>query len=409
MSLYVDLSPPEAQALELVAFVNGLLVKDEPDGSKDAKDTAEDGKDKLASPFSAEMKGLLEKKLYKDFISRMVDVQQVVLEKAPEKETEGCFNLLFALLRKLDTTTRHSHVAKLIAITSANSADHALLRLRLLGNLYNLLEPSSNSRYEAFAALLRYAVESNNAEAVAPQFGKIDAWLRQWDATIEQKRSLYLLVRRIFLQTNDRASAHRYLIKYLATYSEAEPLGDAIEHAKIAAVEAIKLVEAVETDNLLELPAIKQLQQTDPLLYRLLELYSREALEAFHAFHKENPDFLASAGLVFEDCLKNMRLLSLATLATQHEEIPYSVIANTLSIDEGDVESWIILSISTRILDAKLDQLRRVAIINRVTQRAFSKEQWRQLGDRLQAWKESTAALLEVVGKHQLSDRLHDL
>jgi hypothetical protein len=94
-----------------------------------------------------------------------------------------------------------------------------------------------------------------------------------------------------------RASAHRYLIKYLATYSEAEPLGDAIEHAKIAAVEAIKLVEAVETDNLLDLPAIKQLQQTDPLLYRLLELYSREALEAFHAFHKENPDFLASAGM----------------------------------------------------------------------------------------------------------------
>jgi hypothetical protein len=72
------------------------------------------------------------------------------------------------------------------------------------------------------------------------------------------------------------------------------------------------------------------------------------------------------SGLVFEDCLKNMRLLSLATLATQHEEIPYSVIANTLSIDEGDVESWIILSISTRILDAKLDQLRRVAIIKYV-------------------------------------------
>jgi len=118
---------------------------------------------------------------------------------------------------------------------------------------------------------------------------------------------------------------------------------------------------------------------------------------------------LASVGLVFEDCLKKMRLLSLATLATQHEEIPYSLISATLSIDEAEVESWIILAISSHVLDAKLDQLRRVAVINRVTQRAFTREQWQQLGERLHAWKESTTALLEVVGKHKLEDRLGDL
>jgi len=90
----------------------------------------------------------------------------------------------------------------------------------------------------------------------------------------------------------------------------------------------------------------------------------------------------------------------LATLAAQHKEIPYSLISTTLSVDEGEVESWIILAISARILDAKLDQLRRVAIINRVTQRAFTKREWEQLGQRLHAWRDSTAAMLAVVGKH---------
>jgi len=66
---------------------------------------------------------------------------------------------------------------------------------------------------------------------------------------------------------------------------------------------------------------------------------------------------------VYEDCLKKIRLLSLATLAAQHKEIPYSLISTTLAVEEGEVETWIILAISANILDAKLDQLRRVAII----------------------------------------------
>lgn len=66
---------------------------------------------------------------------------------------------------------------------------------------------------------------------------------------------------------------------------------------------------------------------------------------------------------MYEDCLRKIRLLSLATLAAQHKEIPYSLISTTLAVEEGEVETWIILAISANILDAKLDQLRRVAII----------------------------------------------
>jgi len=58
------------------------------------------------------------------------------------------------------------------------------------------------------------------------------------------------------------------------------------------------LLDLVESDHLLRIPAIQHLQQTDPLLYRLLELFSQDTLEAFHAFHKEHPEFLSSVGKV---------------------------------------------------------------------------------------------------------------
>lgn len=92
-------------------------------------------------------------------------------------------------------------------------------------------------------------------------------------------------------------AAHEYLVKYLASFGESEPLSDtAVEQAKCAVVEAVRLVETVENEQLLGLPAIKHLQKTDPLLFRLLELFSQATLEDFHQFHKENPDFLHSVG-----------------------------------------------------------------------------------------------------------------
>jgi len=70
-----------------------------------------------------------------------------------------------------------------------------------------------------------------------------------------------------------------------------------------------------------------------------------------------------------------------------------------LSIEESEVESWIIKAISTNILDARLDQLRRVAVISRATQRVFTHKQWEQLAERLSGWKENTLALLALIAK----------
>jgi translation initiation factor 3 subunit M len=55
-----------------------------------------------------------------------------------------------------------------------------------------------------------------------------------------------------------------------------------------------------------------------------------------------NSDVLAKHGIDNDECVSNMRLLSLCSLATEHEEIPYSAVSQTLQVDEDDVEEWVL-------------------------------------------------------------------
>jgi PCI domain len=51
---------------------------------------------------------------------------------------------------------------------------------------------------------------------------------------------------------------------------------------------------------------------------------------------------LSKHGIDNDECVSNMRLLSLCSLATEHEEIPYSAVSETLQVDEDDVEEWVL-------------------------------------------------------------------
>jgi len=235
---------------------------------------------------------------------------------------------------------------------------------------------------------------------VIPQFDKVSEWSKSWGISVDQLRELFLYITKVLQESNFRVEAHNALIKFLQTYesSDQASLAGVADQATKAAVEAIKYPEIVESDHLLKISAIRQLETSNPRVWQLLKLFAEDTLESFEKFAENNPGFLDSVGLVYEDCVKKMRLLSLATLAAKHDsEVPYSIISQTLSIDEGEVEYWVILAISTNILDAKLDQLRRVVLINRAAQRVFTKAEWEMLSKSLRVWKDSVGQLLTVV------------
>ncbi len=98
-----------------------------------------------------------------------------------------------------------------------------------------------------------------------------------------------------------------------------------------------------------------------------------------------------------EECMKNMCLLSLISLAGEHEEIPYTAIASTLDIKEDQVEKWVILGVSSGLMEAKMDQLRKVVLVQRCAVRKFGPNEWAALKIRLDKWKSNVRGVLHAL------------
>lgn len=134
-------------------------------------------------------------------------------------------------------------------------------------------------------------------------------------------------------------------------------------------------------------------------LYGLLTIFQEGKLEDYNTFVKENggeAGVLEPYGLSSDDCVRYMRILSLCSLAAEHEEIPYSAIAKTLQLpSEDEVESWVISAVSSGLLVAKMDQLEQKVMVESAVVRKFDIEQWKALQSRLNLWKKNVGKILE--------------
>merc|ERR1739845_137009 len=152
------------------------------------------------------------------------------------------------------------------------------------------------------------------------------------------------------------AEKHRqiYLLKILKTYSELSQVDEvAIVAAKNAAMGAIRdpLTLYTEQNGMMVLPPVMSLESNPAtsLLYSLLKIFQEGTLEDFHTFVSQNESILSSLNLNIIDCTRNIRLLSLCSLASEHEEIAYDVIMDTLQVSHNEVEKWVFAAVSSRV------------------------------------------------------------
>jgi translation initiation factor 3 subunit M len=293
------------------------------------------------------------------------------------------------------------------AVTSASEGDEAdsVLRLKILTNLYNQLEPKSMDRFNVFMVLVKYAAGSGNLRLVYQYIKDIDP--KAWTGLeLGQERALYKLVSEVTRDSEDpaiRATSQAYIIKLLATYEGGDNLSEAKDAAVEGVVGAIKSAVSSFTTSksLIEFSAVKQLEGDADGSYKntfeLLKVFSEGNVEDYAAFHAKNAKFMEEKGIEHETAMKNMRLLSICSLASDHEEIPYSEIAKILQIGEDEVEEWVVKAISAKLMDAKMDQLGQVVIINRSSQRIFGHNEWKKLGEKLNAWKDNVRTMLSTI------------
>lgn len=148
--------------------------------------------------------------------------------------------------------------------------------------------------------------------------------------------------------------------------------------------------------SMLSMPAIQALPAN---LHGLLKVFQEGKLEDYQGFVQANggaAKVLTPLGLSEEECVRQMRILSLCSLSAEHEEIPYSVVAKTLQLtSEKEVESWVIAAVSSGLLSAKMDQLQQKVMVERCVVRRFDTEQWKLLQTRLRSWKKNVGGVLQ--------------
>jgi len=61
------------------------------------------------------------------------------------------------------------------------------------------------------------------------------------------------------------------------------------------------------------------------------------------------------------------------------------------------VERWVIKAISAKLIDSKMDQLKRTAVIKGSMNRVFTEVEWKQLHGNLDMWRSNVTSLLQMV------------
>jgi translation initiation factor 3 subunit M len=133
-------------------------------------------------------------------------------------------------------------------------------------------------------------------------------------------------------------------------------------------------------------------------LLALLKVFQEGKLEDYHSFIQSNggDSVLAQWELSPEDCIRYVRILSICSIAATKEEIPYSVIADTVQTQPNEVEQWVIAAVSSGLLTAKMDQLTQTVLVERSVVRKFDMDQWKALQARLHLWKQNVGGILDA-------------
>ncbi|XP_044468782.1 eukaryotic translation initiation factor 3 subunit M-like [Mangifera indica] len=161
--------------------------------------------------------------------------------------------------------------------------------------------------------------------------------------------------------------------------------------------------------DLLDMPAIGQLKKDakHALAYQLLKIFLTQRLDAYLEFQTANSTFLKSYGLVHEDCITKMRLISLVDLGSGGSgQIPYALIRDTLGclISEDEVEMWVVKEITAKLMDCKMDKMNDVVIVSRCTERVFSLHQWETLRTKLATWRGNIANVISTIQANKITE-----
>jgi len=326
-----------------------------------------------------------------DLLGRLLEKDLLAL--LPEKDAEAAYLVLSHAAGKLACEASLPLISSLVRTVAASAAPPAA-RLRVLFAAFNCV-PHSRCRFALLLRALQLAAAEAHAEGVAHLLRHADAWAADWQLAPAELRSLRLAAYELLEKAG---SPYAALLSYLSLFEGESPAALAAV-ADLAAAAARAFIAAPQAfqSELLDLAAVRALEghAVHGPLFQLLTLFLTGTLADYSAFLAAQGG-QPPAGLVHEECVAKIRLLSLASLQAAGGEASYSQVQAALAVGEEEVEAWVVRAIGAGVLEAKMDQVGRKVVITRGLQRVFGPPQWAELAARLGAWKESVGSLLEA-------------
>jgi len=283
-----------------------------------------------------------------------------------------------------------------------------VMRLSILTNLYNQIPSEAfELRYRIFWVIVNFAAKAKELPMLRSFLTGIGDRVKTWQMEPAAQRELYLKLASLHSAAGLEDFALEYLdicIRTLENCTDAAILSsDTIKDAAAkVVVRAVKSIDVRQDVSLIHLPPVQQLKgdATYGKLYELLRIFVTDKLPAYTAFYEANKEYVTSLGVDYAAAVENMRLLSLCSLALEHDQIPYQVVAETLQVPQPRVEEYVLKAITMKLIDARMDQLKEVIIVHSAMNRSFGMDQWKLMQTRLHAWKDQVEVLLDVI-KHR--------
>ncbi|KAF9167133.1 hypothetical protein DFQ26_005745 [Actinomortierella ambigua] len=378
-TIFIDSAPAE-QVVELATYISSLRGDEEQALVKEVTPIVE------AEKLTEATKVILR--------------ESKTLLESPEREFEGAFNLLAALVMANEDKAL---LAEVLKIVSSDANQKTAIKFKVLSNIFNILPANSAQRLTVFSTIVDLAAASDEIDLVIPQLPYVSAWIQEWGVSVDEERALYLSLSDRLKETGNTKQSLDLLLKYLTTFNGASQLDAQKPLATRAVVESLGAADELNFENLLKIDAIQHLKGEK--VYELLSVFLNGNVQDYRQLVAKHTGLVGELKLDEEENLRKMRLLSLASLGSEHltRELGYAQIAEALEISEDEVEMWVIDVIRAGLVEAKLNQVAKTAIINRSIYRTFGNAQWQQLHTRLEGWKQSLQDILQVVANAKLT------
>lgn len=374
-----------ATATDLVNYVNTLL----------------DLSEKNPLELSADIK----KGAWGAVVAAVLPKAQQLFDLDAETDVEGAFRMLFDVLILMPKDEVVAKAKEFVNSVLVKADDKAVLRLRIATYAFNKSVGLTDFRFETMMQVLEFADKSEKLSLLSSYYEDIESLFEPSSLKTEQRRKLLVKVADI-LTKEDSKSVKVLLVleKYLATFigvTDAKELAS----GKDVAVRAAQLVVAnpvssfVARVDIASNPAVAALKSDSKhgKLVELLEIMSTKTLTEYCAFKKAAGSFYKDHGLSEEECADHMRLFTLCAMSSGFDEIPYATLAKALDVKEDEVEQWVVKAITSNLISAKVDQLRRTVVISRTLPRGFGLEEWKEVDVKLHMYKKNVGQLLEMV------------